>query len=222
MVSATRQTRRCWPACGSCTPRRRGPGWRPLQGGPPWVLTFLGNRLAPRYGGCCPLDPQGSVAGPSGLRPQHLLDCLYSADSAAKTDLLGALLTLVTTVSAGRLHPCAAPHLCAARLVPLRNDDGGVRLILVGDTLRRLTAKCMLATSQGRRATAALAPLQTDFAQGRPCEVVAMGVQAQSDTLHGNTGWLLLQVDLKNDFNSIHRRPSWTPRNDGARPCCRG
>jgi len=34
---------------------------------------------------------------------------------------------------------------------------------------------------------------------------VAMGVQAQVDALHGSTGWLLLQVDLKNAFNSIAR-----------------
>jgi len=52
---------------------------------------------------------------------------------------------------------------------------------------------------------AALAPLQTALAKGSPCEVVAMGVQAHVDALHGSTGWLLLQVDLKNAFNSIHR-----------------
>jgi len=71
--------------------------------------------------------------------------------------------------------------------------------------LRRVVAKWLLTTSQGRSATAALNPLQTAFAQGSPCEVVAMGGQSQSDTLHGSTGWLLLQVDLKNAFNSIHR-----------------
>jgi len=32
-----------------------------------------------------------------------------------------------------------------------------------------------------------------------------MGVQAHVDALHGSTGWLLLQVDLKNAFNSIAR-----------------
>jgi len=58
--------------------------------------------------------PPGSAAGPSGLRPQHLLDCLNSADSAAKAGLLEALLTLVTTNSSGRLHPGAAPA-CAQR-----------------------------------------------------------------------------------------------------------
>jgi len=115
------------------------------------------------------------------------------------------LLTLVTTVSAGRLHPRAAPYLCAALLIPLKKKDGGVRPIAVGDTRRRLTAKWLLATSQGRSATAALAPLQTAFAKGSPCEVVAMGVHALTDTLHGSTGWLMLQVDLKTAFNSLHR-----------------
>jgi len=87
----------------------------------------------------------------------------------------------------------------------LKKKDGGVRSIAVGETLRRLTAEWLLATSQGRSETAALAPLQTAFAKGSPCDVVAMGVQALTDTLHGSTGWLLLQVDLKKAFTSIHR-----------------
>jgi len=70
--------------------------------------------------------PPGSAAEPSGLQPQHLLDCLNSADSAAKAGLLEALLTLVTTVSSGRLHPRAAPYLCAARLIPLRKKRWGL------------------------------------------------------------------------------------------------
>jgi len=108
-------------------------------------------------------------------------------------------------VSAGRLHPRALPYLCAARVMPLRKKDGGVSPIAVRDTLRRLTAKWLLATSHGQSATAALAQLQTAFAQGSPFEVVAMGVQAPSNTLHGSEGWLLLQVDSKDAFNSIHR-----------------
>jgi len=80
-----------------------------------------------------------------------------------------------------------------------------VRPIAVGETLRRLVAKWLLATTQGRNAATALAPLQTAFAKGSPCEVVAMGVQAQVDAFHGSTGWLLLQMDLKNAFNSIAR-----------------
>jgi len=107
-------------------------------------------------------------------------------------------------VSAGRLNPRAAPFLCAAHLILLRKEDEGMHPIAVGDTMRRMVAKWLLATSQGRNATAAHAPLQTAFAKGSACEVVAMGVQAQVDALHGSTGWLLLQVDLKNAFNFIN------------------
>jgi len=139
------------------------------------------------------------------LRPRYIFDCLNSADRSAKAGLLESMLTLATTVSEDRLQPRAAPYLCAARLIPLKKKDGGVRPIAVGDTLHRLTAKWLLATSQGRSATAALAPLQTAFEKGSPCEVVAMGVQTLADTLNGSTGWMLLQVDLKNAFNSIQR-----------------
>jgi len=75
----------------------------------------------------------------------------------------------------------------------------------VGDTLQRLVAKWLLASAQGRNAAVALAPPQTAVAEGSPCEVVAMGVQAQVDALHGSTGWLLLKVDLKNAFHFIAR-----------------
>jgi len=116
---------------------------------------------------------------------QHLLDNLNSTDIADKTSVLEALLTLVTTVSAGRLHPRAAPHLCAAHVILLRKKDAGVRSIALGDILRRLTDNWLLATSQGRSLTAALAPLQTAFPKVSPCEVVAMGVQTLAKACTG-------------------------------------
>jgi len=128
----------------------------------------------------------------------------------------------VTAVSASRLHPRAAPLLCAACLIPFRKKYGGMRPIAVGDTLRRLVAKWLLATSQGRSATAALAPLQTAFEEGSPCEVVAMGVQSHVDALTGSTGLLLLQVYLKTLSTPSIGRPSWAPWDSGARQCSRG
>jgi len=117
----------------------------------------------------------GSAAGPSGLRSQHLLYCLNSADSAAREGLLEALLTLVTATSTERAHLLAALYLCAARLILLSTKDGGLRPIAVGDTLRRLVANWLLPSAQGRNAAAAFAPLQTAFANGSSCEVVAIG-----------------------------------------------
>jgi len=97
---------------------------------------------------------------------------------------LRALLALVTATSSGRLRPRATPYPCAARLIPLRKEDGGVRPIVVGDTLLRLVAKWLLASAQGRNASAAITPLQTAFAKRSPCYVVAMDVQAQVNAVH--------------------------------------
>jgi len=187
-------------------PQASGPGLAaPLPEDRPYVTPSLATDQLLAMEAAVRSFPPGSAAGPSVLRPQHLLDCLNSADSAARTGLLEALLTLVTTVSTVRLHPRAAPYLLRCLHHPAEEEGLGVRPIAVGDTLRRLTAKWLLATSQGRSATAALAPLKTAFAKGSPSDLVAMGVQALADTLYGSTRWLLLQLDLQNAFNYVHR-----------------
>jgi len=159
---------------------------------PPFRDVVLCNAVvrAPRGG---LTEVPGRATGPSGLRPQDVLDCLNLADSAAKAGLLEALTTLVTPTSTGRLQPRAAPYLCEARLIPVRKKDGEVRPIAVGDTLRRLVEKWLLASAHGRIAAAYLAPLHTAFAKVSPCEVVA-------------TGQMLLQAELQNAFNSIVRQ----------------
>jgi len=122
---------------------------RPSSLGPP----FVAGLFLPRPG-----RPEATATPPT--RKSAVLE--------ADTGVLEALLTVVTTVSAGCLHPRTAPFLCAARLIPLENKEWGVRTIAVGDKLRRLTAEWLLATSQERSATAAPAPLRTAFAKGIP------------------------------------------------------
>jgi len=76
----------------------------------------------------------------------------------------------------GPVGPPLRPSVIPRALIALRKKDGGVRPIAVGDTLRRLVAKWLLASAQGRNAAAALAPLQTAFLKGSPCDVVAVGL----------------------------------------------
>jgi len=117
----------------------------------------MGKPMCKLCGTRCGADGLPRQCGrPSGLRTQHLLDCSTGLEA----------LTLVTTVSAGRLQPRAAPYLCAARLIPLKKKDGGVHPIALGDTLRRLTAKWLLATPQGRSAPAALPPSADSLSEG--------------------------------------------------------
>jgi len=123
----------------------------------------------------------------------------------AKAWLFGALLLFVRTATAGSPHPEAGPFLCASRPIPLRKKDGRLRPIAVGGTLRRRVAMWLLTSAPVQSAARALSPLQPVIAKGGPCELVAMGVEAVAEPDQDrSTGWLLLQVDLKNAFNSIY------------------
>ena len=154
--------------------------------------------------------PPGGAAGPSGLRPQHLTDIMATADTAAVSALLEALVRFAKTATSGELHPTAVPFLCAARLVPLKKKDGGVRPIAIGECLRRVAAKWLIRSPAGQGAMAAVLPQQVAFCRGGPCETLPMAVQAAvQDLSHapaGSADWVLLQVDLCNAFNSVTRQ----------------
>jgi len=143
-------TRPCLPTYANCTPQTEGPNLEaPLPEERPDVTPSWATDQLLAMEAVVRSFPLESAERPSGLRPQHLLDCLNSADSAPKAGLLGALMTLGTATSSGRLHPRVASYLCAARLIPLRKNVGRVRQIAVGDTLRRLVAKWLLAKGSG-------------------------------------------------------------------------
>ena len=82
----------------------------------------------------------GSAGGPSGLRPQHLKDCISRAASEAGNKALTAITSLVNIILAGLVPSEIAPVLSSANLFALKEKDGGVRPIAVGETLRRLPA----------------------------------------------------------------------------------
>ena len=79
----------------------------------------------------------GSSGGPDGLTVQHLSDLLAGApDEQFKTNLTD----FVNVVLQGDLPTEAREVLFGGRLIALQKKDGGVRLIAVGCTLRRLTS----------------------------------------------------------------------------------
>ena len=132
--------------------------------------------------------PPGGSAGPSGLRPQHLLDCLRADVPGGGTQMLEGLLTLTNAAMAGGLEPAAVRILCGARLVPLRKPDGGVRPIAVGETLRRVVAKWCGQLPAARMLARSLEPLQVAFVKGGPCEVLGMGTQELVRTMASEGG----------------------------------
>jgi hypothetical protein len=79
---------------------------------------------------------RGSAGGPSTLTPQHLQDMLVPGSG-----IEDALTRVARDIALGRVPIEHRPYVYGARLYALRKQDGGVRPIACGETLRRLAAK---------------------------------------------------------------------------------
>ena len=83
-----------------------------------------------------------------------------------------------------------------------------MRPIAVGETLRRVIAKWLVRSTAAVGLAHGLAPLQTAFAKGGPCEVASMCyATAAAGMPTGPDGALhaMLQLDISNAFNTIDR-----------------
>ncbi|KAL2610702.1 hypothetical protein R1flu_029275 [Riccia fluitans] len=134
-----------------------------------------------------------------------LRDCFTLEDPASGFDLLFELCTHTTQ---GRLFAPMAYFLGASRLLALEKPSRGVRPIAVGEVLYRLIAR-----SLGFQFWEALAdhfsPLQFGVAMHGGCKIIIHGLQATLD-LHPD--WVVLQVDIKNAFNTISREALFCTR----------
>ena len=75
----------------------------------------------------------------------------------------------------------------------------------VGETLRRLAGKVLLATGVSKAQVASLAPTQVGVGVRCAAESVAMGHTSTVDSLAHTTDWAVLKVDLRNAFNTVDR-----------------
>ena len=80
--------------------------------------------------------PVATAPGPSGLRVDHLRECL-STPSAVSDALLEALTRFITKALNGDLPGTFAEFFLSAKLLPFRKKDDGVRPIAIGEVLRR-------------------------------------------------------------------------------------
>ena len=93
--------------------------------------------------------PKGSGDGPSGLSAQHLLD---AASIPLPTPIASSLRNVVNLLVSGKVPLPVSGFLAGGKLVALNKIRGGqpidVRPIAVGETLQRLTGKCLCALSK--------------------------------------------------------------------------
>jgi len=156
--------------------------------------------------------PHGSGAGPEGLRPQHLKDCISISAGDASTSLLTSLTELVNHLTNGHLPTPLRPFLYGAQLHGLRKNNEDLRPIAVGCTYRRLVAKVCLRPFISRQREL-LQPSQLGIGTPRGCEAAVHATRSFMVQTQGEK--VLLKLEVKNAFtrHSSSSSPNTLPRN---------
>lgn len=93
--------------------------------------------------------PRASSPGYSKLRAQHLLDAILGTTAPSAQDCLESLTRWICLALSGSFDRRIAPWLTGAPLTALykkQDQQGGVRPIAVGETLRRLISRICCAS----------------------------------------------------------------------------
>ena len=105
---------------------------------------------------------RGAAAGRSGTTADHSQPVLHTERDSS------LFFRFATVLARGQAPAAAVEGVRMGRITALRNADGGVRGIVVGDILRRWVAKQMAASVE-----AAAAPFQYALTTKAGCESVA-------------------------------------------------
>ena len=144
---------------------------------------------------------RGSAAGPSGLRGEHLREALESAHG----DEVAAHLTRVVQLLVRGEAPFElAQHLAGATLHALPKGQDDVRPIAVGETLRRLVAKCLCSHVKSE-AREWLSPLQVGVAVPLGAEAAVHSSRHCVHAHRNNPDKVFLKLDFVNAFNTVDR-----------------
>ena len=148
----------------------------------------------------CRSFPPGSTGGPSGLRPCHLVEMLKADEDDT---LAQALADFVSDFNAGKIPEEARPWLCGARLIGLEKEPSGVRPIAIGEVLRHLAGKCLIARCQDD-VVSRLLPQQMGVGVANAPEIISHAVQAWAESARSDESLIL--VDFSNAYNSLDRQ----------------
>ena len=146
--------------------------------------------------------PNFSAGGPDGLRPQHLKDMVESLADDGCQVLLSALASFTQLVLEGKTPPSIRPFFFGANLTALQKNDGGIRPIAVGCTLRRLVAK-VAGSRVMEEMSELLAPWQLGYGVKGGAEAAVHATRLYMSELDPTKA--VLKLDFRNAFNSIRR-----------------
>ena len=142
-------------------------------------------------------------AGPSGADADDWRRFLCSKSfKNVSGELAENIAVMARKLATQSIDPVIIEPYVASRLIPLAKGESDVRPIGVGETLRRITAKCILNVIKPE-ILSATAPLQTcaGLPGGAEASIHAMRELFNRDDTHG-----ILLVDAENAFNSLNRK----------------
>ena len=146
----------------------------------------------------------GSGGGPDGLLPQHLKDLTAEYLGQTANSLLDALMDLLNNIIfAGKVPSFMVPIFYGADLIALSKDDGGVRPIAIGNTIRRLAGKVAM-TKVKEKCPALLHPNQLGVALPGGAEIGVHTLRQYVNHSHSEDK-LVAKIDFRNAFNTIRR-----------------
>ena len=131
----------------------------------------------------------------------HTLVLCFFCPSTAYGDQAISTILDVNLLARGEAPTSIAPYLCGDSLLALKKKDSGIRPIAVGEILRRLFAKCLCRLSS-QKAASLLVPLQVEVGVPGGCEAVSHALNGLVASV-GDTTLAILQVELKNAFNTL-------------------
>ena len=116
--------------------------------------------------------------------------------------LLGAITALVNWIVVNGVPDAVKSHFFGGRLIALKKKDGGIRPIVVGQTLRRLISKLINNYAKEKLATV-FAPIQLGVGISGGVEAGVHAVRRYVEYLDADM--TVIKLDFRNAFNTIRR-----------------
>ena len=150
--------------------------------------------------------PKGTSPGPSGLSVQHLLDTI---SVPLHTPIGTSLKRIVNLLASGKVPVHVSAYLAGGKLIALDKSKEGsppdVRPIAVGETLRRLTGKC-ICTILRNKFSSFFEPSQFGVACKAGAEKIVHSLRRCIEDNWLNGDFVVFKVDMLNAFNMVSRQ----------------
>ena len=145
--------------------------------------------------------PNESAAGPDKIVPQDLVSKL---NGSAVLNFLKSLTKLINLIGDGKIPEPLRSFFYGAKLIALLKIDGGLRLIAIGRTLRRIASKCRGSKALSERQNF-LGNEQVGCGTKRGAQIAAQSFRNLTVCEDNPKCTVLLKLDFKNAFNSLNR-----------------